>query len=72
MDNVNQVIGSLFIFRTYIRTHRGADLIVEEISPLYMSYYTYPHLRLLLKLSQFELAEEFGSFRRAPSLCIRR
>jgi SAM-dependent methyltransferase len=62
VDKVNQVIYASFIFRTY----RGTDLVAEEISPLNMSYYTYPHLRLLLKLSQFELAEEFGSFRRAP------
>jgi SAM-dependent methyltransferase len=62
VDKVNQVIYSSFIFRTY----RENDLITEEISPLNMSYYTYPHLRLLLKLSQFELIEEYGSFTRAP------
>jgi hypothetical protein len=56
------VIYASFIFRIY----RGTDLIAEETSPLNMSYYTYPHLRLLLKLSQFEVAEEFGSFTRAP------
>ncbi len=49
VDKVNQVIYASFIFRTY----RGTDLVAEEISPLNMSYYTYPHLRLLLKLSQF-------------------
>jgi len=60
VDKVNQVIYASFIFRIY----RGIDLIAEEISPLNMSYYTYPHLRLLLKLSQFELVEEYGSFTR--------
>jgi SAM-dependent methyltransferase len=62
VDKVNQVIYASFIFRTY----RGTGLIAEEISPLNMSYYTYPHLRLLLKLSQFELTEEYGSFAREP------
>jgi hypothetical protein len=62
VDKVNQVIYASFIFRTY----RGTDLIAEETSPLNMSYYTYPHLLLLLKLSQFELVEAYGSFARAP------
>jgi hypothetical protein len=62
VDKINQVIYAFFIFRTYL----GADLIAEEISPLNMSYYTYPHLQLLLKLSQFEVVEDYGSFLRDP------
>ena len=33
-----------------------------------MSFYTYPDLRLLLKISGFELIEEYGSFQLAPHL----
>ncbi len=62
VDKVNQVIYSSFIFRTYA----GDDLMAEVSSPINMSYYTYPHLRLLLKLSDFDIAEEFGSFARGP------
>lgn len=62
VDKVNHVIYASFIFRTY----DGTGLIAEETSPLNMSYYTYPHLRLLLKLCHFEITEEFGSFTRAP------
>jgi len=62
VDKVNQVIYASFIFRTY----SGSSLLAEETSPLNMSYYTYPHLRLLLKLTGFEPAEEYGSFERAP------
>lgn len=58
VDRVNQVIYGSFIFRTY----DGDTLVSEEISPLDMSFYTYPHLRLLLKLTGFEPVEEYGSF----------
>jgi SAM-dependent methyltransferase len=62
VDKVNQVIYASFIFRTYA----GTELISEETSPLEMSYYTYPHLQLLLKLAHFEAFEEYGSFAQAP------
>lgn len=62
VDKLNQVIHASFIFRTYA----GQNLVAEEISPITMSYYTYPHLQLLLKLSGFEVAEEYGSFDRSP------
>ncbi|HEY4049170.1 MAG TPA: class I SAM-dependent methyltransferase [Acidobacteriaceae bacterium] len=62
VDKVNQVIYASFIFRTYA----GRELISEETSPLNMSYYTYPHLRLLLKLTHFEASEEYGSFALDP------
>ena len=60
VDKLNQVIYGSYIFRTY----DGTDLLSEETSPLNMSYFTYP--QLLLKLSQLELAEQYGSFARAP------
>jgi SAM-dependent methyltransferase len=62
VDRVNQIIYASFIFRTYA----GTELISEETSPLNMSYYTYPQLQLLLKLTNFEPFEEYGSFARAP------
>jgi ubiquinone/menaquinone biosynthesis C-methylase UbiE len=62
VDTLNQVIYASFIFRTY----SGEDLVSEEISPINMSYYTYPHLKLLLQLSGFKPMEEYGSYDRSP------
>lgn len=62
VDRINQVIYGSFIFRIY----NGPELVREARSRLDMSYYTYPHLRLLLQLSGFEVIEEFGSFSGEP------
>ena len=61
-DKINQVLRGSYIFRTY----RDKELVREETSPLNMSYYTYPQLRLLLMLNSFEPVEEYGSFQREP------
>jgi len=56
----------LSIFRSY----RGEQLIQEERSVLNMSYYTYPHVRLLLKDAGFKVKEEYGSYDKEPiSIC---
>ena len=35
-----------------------------------MSYYTYPHVRLLLKDAGFKVKEEYGSYDKEPiSIC---
>lgn len=62
VDKLNQIIYASFIFRTY----SGEDLLSEEKSPINMSYYTYPHIQLLLQLSGFEPQEEYGSYDRSP------
>ena len=41
-------------------------MIQEEIEPLKMSYYTYPHLRALFQLAGLEIKEEYGSFAKTP------
>ena len=41
-----------FIFRTY----EGEKLVQEEIEPLKLGYYTYPHLRALFLLAGLEAA----------------
>jgi SAM-dependent methyltransferase len=61
-DKLNQVMHGSFIFRTYA----GDQQIGEERSSLEMSYYTYPELRLILKLTGFEIVEQYGSFARDP------
>lgn len=66
IDKLNQVFEGEFIFRSY----RGAQLVREERSALRMSYYTYPHLRVLLHSTGFRVVEEYGSFDRRPiSVC---
>lgn len=62
VDKINQNFTATFIFRTY---HKG-KLIQEEIEPLKMSYYTYPHLRALFLLAGLEIVEEYGSFEKTP------
>jgi SAM-dependent methyltransferase len=72
VDRVNQVVYASCIYRIYKGADltntppRPAEVLVEERSPLNLSYYTYPHLRLLLKMTHFELVEEYGSFAREP------
>jgi SAM-dependent methyltransferase len=62
VDKVRQTFAITFIFRTY-----DADVLVsEEITPLKMSYYTYPHLKALFLLAGLETVEEYGSFAKEP------
>lgn len=61
-DKIHQNIRLTFIFRTW----RGDEIIREETEGLQMSYYTYPHLRALFMLAGLEVAEEYGSFNKAP------
>jgi SAM-dependent methyltransferase len=62
VDRLRQVVDGEFIFRSY----RDGELVREERSDLRMSYYTYPHLQLLLRSSGFTIAEEYGSFAKEP------
>ncbi|MBV8607870.1 MAG: class I SAM-dependent methyltransferase [Singulisphaera sp.] len=62
VDRLQQLIDGEFIFRSY----RDGVLIHEERSGLRMSYYTYPHLQLLLRYSGLTIAEEYGSFAQEP------
>lgn len=62
LDKINQNFTASFIFRTY----QGGTVVHEEIEPLKMSYYTYPHLRALFLLAGLEIVEEYGSFARTP------
>jgi len=61
-DKVHQNFSATFLFRTY----EGDKLVREEIEPLKMSYYTYPHLRALFLLAGLEPVEEYGSFEKTP------
>jgi hypothetical protein len=66
VNKLLQHFDGLFIFRSY----RGEELVNEERSKLRMSYYTYPHLQLLLRVSGFSIAKEIGSFEGEPiSVC---
>jgi SAM-dependent methyltransferase len=62
VDKINQSFIGKFIFRTY----QGDRLLKEEIEPLKMSYYTYPHLQALFLLAGLEPVEEYGSFAQTP------
>lgn len=61
-DKIHQNVHLTFIFRTW----HGDKLLAEETEQLTMSYYTYPHLRALFMLAGLEVAEEYGSFSKAP------
>jgi SAM-dependent methyltransferase len=61
-DKIHQNLRFTFIFRTW----HGDKLIREETEGIEMSYYTYPHLRALFLLAGLEVAEEYGSFSKAP------
>jgi SAM-dependent methyltransferase len=66
VDRLRQVVDGEFIFRSY----RDGELVREERSGLRMSYYTYPHLQLLIRSSGLTIAEEYGSFANEPiTLC---
>lgn len=62
VDKINQVLYGSFIFRLY----QGERLVSEEASRLNMSFFTYPHLRLLLERTGFRIDEEYGSYTREP------
>lgn len=62
VDKINQNFTATYIFRTY----EGAKVVEEETESLKMSYYTYPHLRVLFLLTGLEIVEEFGSFDKTP------
>jgi hypothetical protein len=62
VDRLLQLIDGEFIFRSY----RDGELVKEERAELRMSYYTYPHLQLLLRASGSTVAEEHGSFEKEP------
>jgi SAM-dependent methyltransferase len=66
VDRLRQVVLGELIFRSY----RHGELVTEERSDLRMSYYTYPHLELLLRSAGLSIAEEYGSFAKEPiALC---
>ena len=66
VDKLNQAFEGEFIFRSY----RGESLVNEERAPVTMSYYTYPHVLLLLKCTGLSSIEEYGSYEREPiSVC---
>src|SRR5437764_4427895 len=54
LDKIAQTFTATFMYRTY----RDGKLISEENEPLKMSWYTYPHLRVLYLLAGLELGEE--------------
>ena len=62
LDKIAQAFTATFMYRTY----RDGKLISEENEPLKMSWYTYPHLRVLFLLAGLEIVEEYGSFAKAP------
>jgi len=61
-DKIGQTFTGEFIFRTY----EGERLVLEESDPLKMCYYSYQQLRALFMLTGLEVAEEYGSFAKAP------
>ena len=62
IDPVNLNFSGRFIFRLC----EGDQVLSEEVQPLKMSAYTYPHLKLLFYAAGLESVEEFGSFDRRP------
>ncbi len=62
IDPVNLNFSGRFIFRLC----EGDQVLSEEVQPLKMSVYTYPHLKLLFHAAGLESVEEFGSFDRRP------
>lgn len=62
VDKIHQIFSGTFIFRTF----EAEKLILEETEHLKMSYYTYPHLQALFKLTSLEPVAEYGSFAKAP------
>ena len=62
IDLINLNFSGRFIFRLC----EGDRVLSEEAQPLKMSFYTYPHLKLLFYAAGLESVEEFGSFDRKP------
>jgi len=62
VDKIAQTFSASFIYRTYSE----GQLVKEEVEPLKMSWYTYPHLRALFLLAGLEVKEEYGSFELTP------
>ena len=62
IDLINLNFSGRFIFRLC----EGDKVLSEEAQPLKMSFYTYPHLKLLFCAAGLESVEEFGSFDRKP------
>jgi SAM-dependent methyltransferase len=61
VDKIKQTSTLTFIFRTF----RKGQLEREETDSLTMSYYTYPHLKLLFLLAGLDPIAEYGSFDKA-------
>lgn len=62
VDPVNLNFSGRFIFRLC----EGDQVLSEEVQPLKMSVYTYPHLKVLFSAVGLESVAEFGSFDRRP------
>ena len=62
IDLINLNFSGRFIFRLC----EDDKVLSEEAQPLKMSFYTYPHLKLLFHAAGLESVEEFGSFDRRP------
>jgi SAM-dependent methyltransferase len=62
VDKIHQICTLTFLLRTY----EGEELVLEECESLRLSYYTYPHLQALFRLTGFEVVEEYGSFSKSP------
>ena len=62
IDLINLNFSGRFIFRLC----EGDKVLSEEAQPLKMSFYTYPHLKLLFHAAGLERVGEFGSFDRKP------
>ena len=61
-DPVNLVFSGTFIFRLC----EGDQVLSEEVEPIKMSVYTYPHHKALFCAADLESVGEFGSFDRKP------
>lgn len=62
VDKINQTFSFTFIYRTF----QAGALLLEEIEPFQLSYFTYPHLRALFLLAGLEVIAEYGSFAKTP------
>ena len=62
VDTFNLSLTGRFTYRLY----EGEQLLFEEVQPLKMSFYTYPHLKLLFAAAGLQSIREFGSFEGDP------
>jgi SAM-dependent methyltransferase len=62
VDKIQQT----FYFTFLLRTFEGEEMVREESTSMTLCYYTYPHLRTLFLLAGLEVAQEYGSFAKAP------